>query len=290
MNNRYLTNFILIITVLGLFWLNKQPEDNEQALTPLSDIPSDSIEHIIIKRHDSLDITIVKHEQQWLIEQPITAPANQTRIELLLSVLNMPIRGQLEVSAATDLARFGFSESSPTLQLNNQKFIFGNTEAISQLRYVLYNNTLYLTHDQIFQLLTTSVNNYIENHLIPRMANLTKLTIPTLDSEQHISEKVITLAKINGHWQSDYSDISTDELTLFVDNWHYASATQAIINPKIDLAQYTLNAILWFEGKDKPLQFKIKHNSRGFSLYNSEASLLYLLPNSTINELFPSLK
>ncbi len=291
MNNRYLTNIILIITVVALYWLNQSPKQDETIIDTLSTINSENIDHIKISPLETQQVEIVKKDGAWYINQPISAPASKARVDLLLSILQAPIRAKLQIEQSTDLGRFGFSETSPSLQLNDQLFTFGSTETISQLRYVLYKNTLYLTHDQIYPLFTTSANSYIENHVIAKTATLVQLSLPTVNQHDRLSNTIINITKNEqGQWQSDHADLSSDQLLLLVDNWQFVSATQTV---KDQLHLQTLKQKpsypieVWYENHNSAIEFNVVQTRSGLTIYNEQTELIYLLPNSVLNQLFP---
>ncbi|MDQ7072687.1 MAG: hypothetical protein Q9N32_03040 [Gammaproteobacteria bacterium] len=85
MKSRYLINFVLLVLVLVLFWFLNKPSPTSQQNT-VSAITQNEITNIVISRSGLDPITLQKHATGWQLISPLQAPANNTRIKLLLSL------------------------------------------------------------------------------------------------------------------------------------------------------------------------------------------------------------
>ena len=87
MKSSYLINLGLIILLVGLYWFNNHSNTPSSTDTKLTLIDSETVEHIIISQANRAEIILDKTAGQWQLTTPLTAHANPTRINLLLSLL-----------------------------------------------------------------------------------------------------------------------------------------------------------------------------------------------------------
>lgn len=289
MKSRYLINLLLVMLVIGLFWLNSQPNSDKVASYPsLTKIASDAITTITITRPNNQPIVLNKQENGWQLIEPLSAKANDTRIQLILSLLSTPSFAQLMPSTKDDLTRFGMTASATTLALNEQVFQFGSNETLSKHRYVLYNDTIHLIDDQITPLLNANAASFIENRLLAPNKVIKQLSLPILQSDKQLSANTMTINQVDGHWQAEQLTLSTDALTAIVESWQHAYATQVF--PITDDEQALNTAIhveIRFEDSPSALHLAIITNENSISLINNAAKLKYQFPLSMLTQLFP---
>jgi hypothetical protein len=245
----YSINFALLILFVGLLWFIQQPASTDSTSNTLSDLSSTSVMHISIQRQNTV-IELEKNEQDWQIQSPFSARANNTRIALLLNLLNTTSQQRLNITDDTDLNQFGLTTPLVTVRLNNHVFEFGDKAPLQQKTYVKYKRTIYLVDDSISQLLNSSANAYIDNRLFSKDLTLRKLTLPQT-----------TLSFKDGHWHSDGLSLTQDEILKVIEHWQYASALQ--VSPyKNDIATSSRPLIeLWFNNHTEPQQFILHSNT-----------------------------
>lgn len=278
MKSSYLINLGLIILLAGLYWFNNHSDVPSSADTKLTLIDSETVEHIIISQANRAEIILDKTAGQWQLIAPLTAHANPTRINLLLSLLTINTGRQQAITKGQDLSPFGLTKDSVSLTLGQQHFLFGNIEPISQHRYVLHNETLYLLKDTISPLLNTNASSFIDNRLIPEGQNLAQITIPFYQ-QQTLSNQTITLSLIDGHWQTE-QHLTADKQVELVDNWHHARALQVIPLDAIasEFEPSTYHANLTFDDPTEPMKLALHLNEASFFIINEKAKLAYQFP------------
>ena len=278
MKSSYLINLGLIILLVGLYWSNNHSDAPSSPDTKLTHLDSETVEHIIISQANRAEITLDKTAGQWQLTAPLTAHANPTRINLLLSLLTINTGRQQAITKGQDLSPFGLTKDSVSLTLGQQHFLFGNIEPISQHRYVLHNDTLYLLEDTISPLLNTNASSFIDNRLIPEGQNLTQVTIPFYQ-QQTLSNQTITLSLIDGHWQTE-QHLTADKQVELVDNWHHARALQVIPLDAIasEFEPSTFYANLTFDDQTEPMKLALHLNEASFFIINEKAKLAYQFP------------
>ncbi|MDQ7072686.1 MAG: hypothetical protein Q9N32_03035 [Gammaproteobacteria bacterium] len=92
------------------------------------------------------------------------------------------------------------------MQFNDHIFQFGTTEPISQHRYILHNNSVYLIDDNVAPLLKANAASFIDNKLIPLKRPILKISLPTINQQQEWSSKNIIIEQKDGHWYSDITN------------------------------------------------------------------------------------
>lgn len=285
MKTSYLTNLILVIILGLLYWLNTQEPDHQQTTPTLSQIGAKSIDKIIISQSKRDDIMLAKQAEQWQLTQPIQVVANPTRINLLLSLLSMHTGRQQPVLDQKNLEQFGFDDNSTRLQLGEQLFTFGNVEPISQQRYILHNNVIYLLEDTISPLLNTRASSFIDNRLLPN-STIIKLTLPMYE-DQNITDHTANLTLSGTHWTSSPMQ-SADKLTSLVDTWQRAYALQVIplhaITAILD-KHLKQSVLIWLENRTTPLQLTLYLSDNALFIVNQELNLAYQFPRMLYQQL-----
>lgn len=276
MKRGHITNLLLLLLIIGLyFFVNYQPTP-EKTQTGLSELTQQDIHTINIKRQNRSDIEIKKVDQNWQIIQPIQAKANDTRIKLILSLLSQPLHSQFEPTATTDLEEFELGPDSINLQLNQLMVKFGGIETLSRQRYIQSNNKIYLIADNIAPLLNSTVASFIDNRLIANSLKIKQLQLPTQSLELK-----------NGHWQSDRS-LSSDQLVTLIDAWQHAYAMQVLPISSDEINSLENKKVhISFEGEDNTMSLIVQTTERSVILINTDTKLAFHFPISTQSQLFP---
>ncbi len=288
MKSRYLINFVLLFLVLVLFWFLNKPSPTSRQNT-VSEITQNEITNIVISRSGLDTITLQKHDTGWQLISPLQAPANNTRIKLLLSLLTTPIYAQLNQVDSAKLIQLGFNDASTIVQFNDYIFQFGTTEPISQHRYILHNNSVYLIDDNVAPLLKANAASFIDNKLIPLKRPISKISLPTINQQQEWSSKNIIIEQKDGHWYSDIKTLSADQLTMLIDAWQHTYALQVLPIGKTTLPESTRHTItIWFDNQTDPTELELQYDSRALYLSHYSLNLSYQLPISLRQQLFPN--
>ena len=287
MKSRYLINIVLIVLVLILYWFLNQPSSTPQQDT-VSNITQNEITEITITRLGLDTIKLQKEAVGWQLISPLQAPANNTRIKLLLSILNAPSYAQLHQTDTATLTQLGFNDVSTTLHLNSDSFIFGTIEPISQRRYVLHNNSVYLVDDNVAPLLKANATSFIDNKLIPLEQQISKISLPTLNQQQILSTETIVIEQQDGHWQTVTTTLLTDQLTALIEAWQHAYALQVLPLGKATLPNSESHLVkIWYRDQEKPTEFELQRDDRTLYLNNPSLKLSYQFPISLIQQLVP---
>jgi hypothetical protein len=204
-----LLGFIVLLSIIAL----NSGEETNQELPRLSNISQNEIVQIKVLRKDLDDFEFNKQNETWQLSSPKQFRANSARINAMLRMLNVESYGQLN-PADVDLMQLGLAEPIVIMKLNNHEFKFGNTDAIDQRRYVLFDGKIHLTNDSLYQQLMTNAAFFADPELLPENFKINSIQFPENKIES-----------INGQWQlKTLMDISPDQLKRIIFSWENASA------------------------------------------------------------------
>ena len=188
-------------------------EETKPELPHLSSIDPKSITQIEIIRKDKDNFSFTKKGDAWYMSSPIQVKANIARINAMLHLLNVESHGTLN-PAKVKLARFELADPKVILKLNDHVFQFGNTDAIDQRRYVLFENKIQMINDSLYPQLMIKAPFFADTKLLPDDFEITAIKFPEN-----------SLEKIDGKWKlQQLMDIKPNQLNSIASSWKNASA------------------------------------------------------------------
>ncbi len=217
MDKRLFINIGLLafIALLLILILNSN-EETKQETEKLSSIDQSEIVKISVARKDLDNFIFDKNNEAWRMISPLQIRANNARINAMLRLLKAESHSQLKPTDV-ELEALGLDEPAVILRLNDHEFKFGNTDAIDQRRYVLFNETIHLTNDFLYNQLMTNAAFFATPQLLTEGAEIKSI--------EYTDNKI---ELIDDHWQlQTLMDISPDQLKRIVFNWKNASALKA---------------------------------------------------------------
>ena len=201
--------FIVLLTVVLLY----TGEETDPEPVYISEINRDGINRIEVIRKGLDDFVFNKQGDTWFMQSPLEFTANNARINAMLRILTAESFGQLN-PAEVELSRFELDDPLIKIKLNEHEFIFGNTDAIDQRRYVLFNDTIHLTNDSLYKQLTTNAAFFADTKLLPVNIKIASIQYP--DNKMEL---------IDGTWQlTRLMDIHPDQFKRIAFNWTNALA------------------------------------------------------------------
>ena len=151
----------LIALVAALLFLTTGKQEAEQQ-TSVSAIDKAGITSISITRTGRDALHFSKKGNAWQMVSPRPARANQTRINAILSVLQAHSYTQLD-AGKMDLNRFDLVHPAVTLTLNDFEFRFGGSNPLEGRRYLLFQHTIHLIDDGLFEQLQQPAEFFIQS-------------------------------------------------------------------------------------------------------------------------------
>jgi hypothetical protein len=284
MKSSYLTNLVLLAIVIALLWLSQRNEPEQNSTPRLSTMTADSVTQIQIDRQDKVSIQLQRQGENWQLSAPFKARANQTRVNLLLSLLSSPIHSQFQAVDPQSLAQFGLDAPKLKLTMNDQAFIFGDVESLSQHRYILYQGMIYLVQEDVSPLLNATPGSFVDNRLLNENATISKLRLP----QGKDKTEPIQIELDAGHWRSNAEGLSSDKLQTLVDSWQHAYAMQVHYIDDARLATLPEPQIeVWLNGEMQPMRFILMRRNESLQLINPSQHLLYDFPLALQTQLLP---
>lgn len=287
MKSTYLTNLLLLVVAVLLVWLMTESQMPESAAYITDDIHASQVNEIKIVRHEQQTIQL-QRDQQWQLTQPTNVRANQTRINLLLSLLQQPVQQQIPVTEMTDLTEFGLQQPNLTLVLNEYHFAFGDIEPLSGYRYILHNKQIYLINDDISPLLSASASSFVDNRLLDPANNIQALHLPELHVEKTEQQySALLVFQENSSWRSKPQSHAQDKLLALLQNWQQAYAMQVVIMSEADsIALGDSPEVLVKLTDNTKRKFIVTHSEDGLTLVDRQQQMQYQFPAAMIPALF----
>lgn len=283
MKSSYLTNFVLLVIVIVLLWLSQRGQPVSQEPVTISHLSASVVSDIQIQRPDKPIVTLQRQHDTWAVTAPFSARANETRINLLLSLLSAPIHGQFEPMDQASLTQFGLSQPESIISFNEHTFSFGGIEPLNKQRYVLHKGMIYLIDDTVAPLLRTSAGSFVDNRLLAEQQAITRLTIRSAPEQQDI-----TLNLQDGHWQSTTSQASSDALNAIIDSWQHAYAMQVRhIDKQALMALPKPQITLWLENNADPVTLVMIEKAQTLQITHPALQLQYDFPLALKKQLIP---
>jgi Domain of unknown function (DUF4340) len=213
-DKRLWTNISLLALIVLLSAVLLIPDnEDEQNLPQLSDSDPTSIVKIEVIRKDLENFVFNKQNNVWRMNSPQQFLANNARINAMLRLLKAESHSQLN-PADVDLKRFDLADPIITMKLNGHVLQFGNTDAIDQRRYVLFDGMIHLTNDFLYAQLTTNAAFFAHKKLLPDDFEISTIQFP---------ENKIEL--LGNQWQMQtLMDINPAQVKRIVFNWNNAIA------------------------------------------------------------------
>ncbi|WP_273150365.1 DUF4340 domain-containing protein [Methylophaga thiooxydans] len=283
MKSSYLTNLVLLIVVLALLWLSQREQPVSDQTPTISSLSASDVSAIEIAQTNKPMIKLERQHDAWMLTAPFDAQANQTRINLLLSLLSAPVYGHFQPMDQASLDQFGLSKPETTLTFNDQHFYFGGVETLNKRRYVLHKEVIYLLDDNVAPLLRASAGSFVDNRLIAEQNTITQLTISDLGDNE------ISLSLQDGHWKSSGFQSNTDQLKSVIDSWQMAYAMQVRYLDKQTISTLPAPEVrMSLENRAEPLELIMTETAQSLQIVNPALQLQYDFPLALKKQLLPN--
>lgn len=285
MKSTYLTNLLLLVVAILLVWLMTESNTRPSVTTLSGSIRTSEVNEIEIHRQGQQTIQL-QLDQQWQLIKPIQARANQTRIKLLLSLLEQPVQPPILITDNTNLAEFGLLQPKLILQFNQQSFAFGDIETLTGQRYIQHNQQIYLIHDDISPLLSASASSFVDNRLLDPASHIQSIALPALQDEQNQPIfAALSIYQQGNNWRSSPDNHAQDQLLKLVQNWQQAYAMQVVITPDIESPDDKPFVLIELADNTQR-KFVVTFNNDSLTLTDPQQQLQYQFPAQIITALF----
>lgn len=271
MRSRLLLNVALLVAAaaLGLLLVLESGEPPPAKTQPLTALDPGAVTRVRIETPEGEPVEMVKQDADWRLRAPLQLPANRFRVETLTRVAEAASHARYRV-AGDELARFGLAPPHATLYLEDTAFAFGDTEPLSERRYVRVRGEIHLVEDGYLVQLTSPPASFVHPGPLGPDPELLELTLPDVR---------LTLAE--GGWRVVPEDpsVSRDALVALVDEWRYAQALAVrALDP--DLKPGTTLSVR-LRDRSEPVRFQVAQDEERVILARPEAGVQYHFTPST---------
>ena len=256
-------NVGLLVFIVILSAILVMPEEQvNQNLPRLTDIKQNDIVTIEVLRKNLDNFEFIKQDETWQMHSPLKFMANNARINAMLHLLKAESHGELN-SADVELTRFDLTDPNVTIKFNGHIFQFGNTDAIDQRRYVLFNGKIHLVNDSLYAQLTTNAAFFADPKIVPHGFKINGIQFPDNKIEMH-----------DGQWQlQNLMDISPDQLKQVIFAWNNTAAISVNKYSEPDLA----SSIMVSSVNGKTIEFIVVSTEPHLVLGRREMGIQYHL-------------
>lgn len=256
-------NILLLVLVLGLaglvWWQLQQKEQQVQSshLLPLS---LAEVNSVVVERRQAGLVTkleLKREGEQWQLLQPQQIAANPVKVRQLFTLLDEKVESSY-ASAGKDLRAYGLEPPEVSLNINEHQLVLGNTNPVSNNRYILNAGQIQLVNEAVYSLLQEDWVNFVALKLVSDSFQLTAVQLPA----------------------------GFAELPQLVSDWKNAEAirVEALDSHKLtpDLQKLIL------KGATATRELVIVNLKDEIVLADTTKQLVYVLPISQASQLFPA--
>jgi hypothetical protein len=203
---------LLVVAALGAFVYLKPSVDsrNENALSKLKVSEANTIR---IERPGATAISLEKKSAGWRVTAPLSARADETRVQRLLSIVEAKSAVRMP---ATELARFELDPPSASLTIGTQAFSFGMVNSLTREQYVMTGDAVYAVNPRFGAALPATSVEVASKQLFGADEIPVRIALKDFSLEQRDGKWTLSPAPSDVPSQDDYA--------RWVDGWRFASA------------------------------------------------------------------
>lgn len=258
---------LLVIVVILIVVLKYKPGQEPLDAHRITKIDPNTIEHIRLERIGADPIEFARQDKQWVMIAPYKIGAIQINVESLLDLLQYNFIEKYS-TANLELKKYDLDIPRAVIIYNRQhRFEFGKTESLNKLRYLKFNDNMFLTEDYFHHRILGAATSFIHTRLIAKDQVIEQIKLPGMD-----------LKYDNGNWQLTPQSMKAlnDQLNHLADNWKHAHAIGITTYQDI-VTQGQVELI--FKGDPQPLVLQIVNQDKKFYLARTDYKIMYRLAN-----------
>lgn len=187
-------NLVLLLMVLGLaglVWWQLQQQEQQAQSARLLPLTFAEVNSILVERNlegVASKLELKREGEQWYLAQPVVAEANAIKLRQLVTLLDEKVEASYN-RANKDLNIYGLASRELSVSFNGHQLVFGDTNPVSNHRYILNGEQIQLVNETVYSLLKEDWVNFISLKLVPDTLQLTAVQLPKgfADSAQLVS-------------------------------------------------------------------------------------------------------
>lgn len=195
---RLVVNLFLSVLLVGLaglvWWQLQQKEQQAQSsrLLPLSLADVNSVVVEYQQEGSETKLELKREGEYWQLLQPQQIDANPLKVRQLFTLLDETVESSYP-SAGKDLSAYGLDPAELSLSINGYKLVLGNTNPVSNNRYILNAGQIQLVNETVYSLLQEAWVNFVSLKLVPESFKLNAVQLP---------EGFTELPSLLSHWKN----------------------------------------------------------------------------------------
>lgn len=190
------TNLILlgIAALLGaaVYW--QVGKETARFEPPLSDLDPARIMRVVASCQGCTARHFERRDGHWLMLEPYALPADDAMVERLIGITASPVRLRRALSEL-DAGKIGLDPPLMSLELDDQRFDVGMTDALRGDRYVRSGDVVAMLPDRFSPFLASTPESELDRHLVPRGSTLERVSIDGVDMDALVDEWSVAVAK-----------------------------------------------------------------------------------------------
>ncbi|TXH66934.1 MAG: hypothetical protein E6Q83_19455 [Thiothrix sp.] len=172
---------VLVLGLAGLVWW--QLQQKEQALQSARVLPlslSEVNSVVVERKQEGIDSKLVlkREGEQWQLVEPQQLAANPVKVRQLFTLLDEKVESTYP-SAGKDLSAYGLNPAELSLSINGHQLVFGQTNPVSNNRYLLNAGQIQLVNEAVYSLLQEPWVNFVALQLVPDDFQLSAVQLPS---------------------------------------------------------------------------------------------------------------
>ncbi len=154
-------NLILlgIVAALAAFIIMRDEDTKELYSTLYDKSIGDEATEIVIHAEGAEDVVLKSTDGQWKVTKPEQFVADKEKVRHLFTLLSENADTSYDITDK-NLADFGLDKDKLSVSFNGVKLIFGDYNEVSQKRYVLKGDKMYLISETVSGLLEAGADSF----------------------------------------------------------------------------------------------------------------------------------
>ncbi|MCB1571896.1 MAG: hypothetical protein KDI72_12890, partial [Xanthomonadales bacterium] len=143
---------------------------------PLSTLDVAAIQRVEVSCAQCRRRVFERDGAHWTMREPYLLPADDAVVARLLSIARSPVRRRHALDAF-EAAKVGLAPPLMSLDLDDEHFDIGLTDALGGDRYVRTGDRIAMVPDRFSPFLVAAPESELDRHFVPRGSNLASLRI-----------------------------------------------------------------------------------------------------------------
>ncbi|MGB0135456.1 hypothetical protein [Dokdonella sp.] len=190
------TNLILLVTasLLGaaVYW--QVGEETAGFEPPLSDLDPARIQRVAASCQVCTERRFERRDGHWQMLEPYALPADDAMVERIVGIASSPVRLRRPLSEL-DAGKIGLDPPLMTLELDDQHFDIGMTDALRGDRYIRKGDVVAMLPDRFSPFLAATPESELDRQLVPRGSVLERVSIDGIERDGLVDEWAAVVAR-----------------------------------------------------------------------------------------------